>query len=123
MSDEAATTESKSTESTGAENTGTASAGNSAWLYADGVPGSGEKPDFFKSDKYTSVAEQARAYTELEKKFGGFSGAPEKYELTLEEDIKNSIELNAEDPLLKTFSDIAKSANMTQDTYNKIMNA
>ena len=33
-------------------------------------------PEWYKADKYKSVAEQAKAYTELEKKFGGFTGAP-----------------------------------------------
>ena len=46
------------------------------YFLSDGIKGSGDTPDWYKGDKYKSVAEQAKAYTELEKKFGGFTGAP-----------------------------------------------
>tara|TARA_R110002096_G_scaffold187462_1_gene366846 strand:+ start:4345 stop:4605 length:261 start_codon:yes stop_codon:yes gene_type:complete len=46
------------------------------YFLSDGIKGSGETPDWYKADRYASVAEQAKAYTELEKKFGGFKGAP-----------------------------------------------
>jgi len=52
------------------------------YFLSDNIKGIGEKPEWYKADKYKSVAEQARAYTELEKKFGGFTGAPKDgYEL------------------------------------------
>lgn len=52
------------------------------YFLSDNVKGVGEMPEWYKADKYKSVAEQARAYTELEKKFGGFTGAPKDgYEL------------------------------------------
>jgi hypothetical protein len=43
---------------------------------ADGVKGKGPPPEWYKADKYKTVDEQAKAYTELEKRFGGFVGAP-----------------------------------------------
>lgn len=46
------------------------------FLFADGVEGTGETPEWFKSNKYKTVADQAKAYTELESRFGAFSGAP-----------------------------------------------
>jgi hypothetical protein len=46
------------------------------FLFADGVVGEGEAPEWFKSKKYKTVADQAQAYTELESKFGAFTGAP-----------------------------------------------
>lgn len=46
------------------------------YFLTDGIKGTGDMPEWYKGDKYKSVAEQARAYTELEKKFGGFTGAP-----------------------------------------------
>lgn len=54
-----------------------------SFLFADGVVGSGDVPEWFKSSKYKTVSDQARAYTELESKFGSFSGAPKdgKYEV------------------------------------------
>ncbi len=46
------------------------------YFLSENIKGVGETPEWYKADKYKSVAEQARAYTELEKKFGGFTGAP-----------------------------------------------
>ena len=52
------------------------------YFLSENVKGVGDMPDWYKADKYKSVAEQAKAYTELEKKFGGFNGAPKDgYEL------------------------------------------
>jgi len=52
------------------------------YFLSDNIKGVGDMPEWYKADKYKSVAEQARAYTELEKKFGGFTGAPKDgYEL------------------------------------------
>jgi len=52
------------------------------YFLSENIKGIGEMPEWYKADKYKSVAEQARAYTELEKKFGGFTGAPKDgYEL------------------------------------------
>jgi hypothetical protein len=52
------------------------------YFLSENIKGIGETPEWYKADKYKSVAEQARAYTELEKKFGGFTGAPKDgYEL------------------------------------------
>ena len=50
--------------------------GEGEYFLSDGIKGTGETPEWYKGDKYKSVAEQAKAYTELEKKFGGFTGAP-----------------------------------------------
>ncbi len=46
------------------------------YLFADGIVGEGEAPEWFKNDKYKTVSDQAKAYTELESKFGAFTGAP-----------------------------------------------
>lgn len=53
------------------------------YLFADGVVGEGDAPEWFKTDKYKTVSDQAKAYVELESKFGGFKGAPKegKYEV------------------------------------------
>ena len=42
-----------------------------------------DNKEWFKADKYKTVDDQAKAYTELEKKFGSFTGAPKdgKYEI------------------------------------------
>tara|TARA_Y100001973_G_scaffold106610_1_gene185813 strand:+ start:10897 stop:11643 length:747 start_codon:yes stop_codon:yes gene_type:complete len=46
------------------------------YYLSEGVKGTGEIPEWYKADKYKSVAEQAKAYPELLAKFGGFTGAP-----------------------------------------------
>ena len=50
--------------------------GEGEFFLSEGIKGVGDLPEWYKADKYKSVAEQAKAYTELEKKFGGFTGAP-----------------------------------------------
>jgi len=56
---------------------------DSKWFFsktADGeVLGSGDAPEWFQSKKYHSVEEQAKAYPELAKKLGAFTGAPDEY--------------------------------------------
>jgi hypothetical protein len=93
--------------------------GSKDWFLAEGVKGEGDKPDWFLADKYKSVEEQAKAYPELAKKLGGFTGAPEQYELTMPEGIEG--EVRTEDPLLTTFVDVAKELNMSQDAFNKVL--
>ena len=50
--------------------------GEGEFFLSEGIKGVGDLPEWYKADKYKSIAEQAKAYTELEKKFGGFTGAP-----------------------------------------------
>jgi hypothetical protein len=89
------------------------------WFLADETPGSGDRPEWFK-EKYKSVADQAKAYAELEKRFGGFTGAPEgDYELTLPEEVEG--EFDMEDPRLSWFMETAKESNMSQDTFNRLL--
>jgi len=91
----------------------------SGWAYADGINGEGDRPDWFK-EKYNSVADQAQAYSELEKKFGGFTGAPEDdYELTVPEGIEG--EFDMEDARIGWFQQVAKDANMSQDTFTQML--
>jgi hypothetical protein len=93
--------------------------GESGWTYADGVGGEGERPEWFK-DKYKSVSDQAQAYSELEKKFGGFTGAPEDaYELSMPEGIEG--EFDMEDPRIEWFQKAAKDSNMSQDTFSQML--
>ena len=86
--------------------------GDNEYFLTEGIKGTGERPEWYKADKYKSVADQAKAYTELEKRFGGFAGAPkEGYELP--EGIDDGDELLGE---LKTF---AAETNMSQDAFNR----
>jgi len=61
----------------------------SDWFYTDGVKGNGDKPEWL-ADKYKSVADKANGYSEIQKKFSNFTGAPEKYDLVIDgnEDVR-----------------------------------
>jgi len=82
------------------------------YFLAEGIKGAGETPEWYKSDKYQSVAEQAKAYTELEKKFGGFKGAP-KDGYTAPEGIES------DDALLTELTEFAKDTNMSDEAFSR----
>lgn len=97
------------------------------WKWNDDLPGDGDLPEWLKSDKYGSVAEQAKAYTELESKFGGFTGAPEAYEIALPEDLvlPDGVEWKIEDddPLVMALMPVLKDMNASQDVFNTLIKA
>lgn len=86
------------------------------WFFADGVAGEGARPVWLK-DKYKSVADQASAYSELEKKLGEFKGAPKDGYKFEEAD-----GLNPEDPMLQKFLPKFKEMNMSQDAVKTLIN-
>lgn len=92
-----------------------------AWVLAEGVQGTGKRPDWFLSDKYKNVAEQAAAYPELQKKFGSFVGAPKDgaYDNKLPEGA--GVELVGDHPLLGTFTGWAKENNLSQKGYTELL--
>ena len=87
-----------------------------AWNLNDTTPGTGEKPAWFKSDKYVSVAKQAEAYVALEAKLGAFTGAPKdgKYESKVPG-------VNLEDPVLKGFTEWAVKNGVNNEKYNDLL--
>ena len=86
--------------------------GEGEFYIADGIKGTGELPEWYKADKYTSVSEQAKAYTELEKKFGGFTGAP-KDGYALAEGVSK------EDGMIEELFAFAEESNMSQASFDK----
>ena len=95
------------------------------WYYADGVKGEGEMPEGFRPDKYTSVAAQAKAYTELESKFGAFTGAPKdgQYNITINDDIEDAgFSISDDDPMLEQAIDFARETNMNQEKFDEMIN-
>lgn len=82
------------------------------YFLAEGIKGTGETPEWYKADKYQSVAEQAKAYTELEKKFGGFKGAP-KDGYSIPEGVEQ------DDALLAELTEFAKDTNMSEEAYGR----
>lgn len=86
--------------------------GENEYFLAEGIKGTGETPEWYKADKYQSVAEQAKAYTELEKKFGGFKGAP-KDGYSIPDGV------DQDDALLAELTEFAKDTNMSQEAYGR----
>lgn len=98
------------------------------WFWADGVKGADKPPEWFDGKKYKSVAEQAKAYPEARKeldalrgKMKSFAGAPEQYELTIPDDLKDKLEWLPDDPLLNQFQTLAKEGGMSQELFSKLL--
>lgn len=92
--------------------------GGKAWLLHEGVMGQGAKPEWFKADKYKTVAEQAKAYPELEKRLGGFVGAPKDgYKFTPPE----GIEVSMDHPVMQEFTKWAASKQLSQEGYTELL--
>ena len=92
------------------------------WLLYDGVKGAGKMPEWYKADKYKTVADQAEAYVHLEKRLGAFVGAPKegKYETPpMPEGVEG--EFLTDHPLFDTFSKWAAENQFSQKAYNEAM--
>lgn len=101
-----------------------AGGGTAEWFYADGVKGTGAKPEWLDA-RYKTVDEQAKAYVEAAKKIGPAAeliGAPEgDYalpEVTL--GAGGKWEWDAKDPMLVAFSKAAKEAGLSQKAFEKL---
>ncbi len=86
--------------------------GEGEYLLADGVKGVGEAPEWFDSNRFKSVDQQAKSYLELEKKFGGFTGSPK-------DGYKLPEGVDSEDALASEFINLAKELNMSQSGFDK----
>lgn len=93
-----------------------------AWLLAEGVLGTGEKPEWLRSDKYKSAEEQAKAYPALEKRFGAFVGAPKdgKYNFKAPEGYEG-VQVDMEHPLMKEFATWAKDSQLSEAGFNNLL--
>lgn len=91
------------------------------WHLSDNIKGEGEIPEWFNKDKYKTVTEQAKGYNELVKKLGSFTGAPEEYKANLPDDVKEHWDLKTDDPLFETAVEWAKSNNMNQEGFDKLV--
>lgn len=96
-----------------------------AWSWAEGVAGQGDRPAWFKGDKFKSVAAQAEAYAGLETKLGPAAeliGAPQdgKYAVpALPQGMDG--EVDESDPLLVGFSKVAADMGLSQKAYEKVV--
>jgi hypothetical protein len=88
---------------------------------AEGVKGTGAKPDWFR-DKYKTVEEQAKAYPHLEKRLGAFTGAPEgEYAVTIPEQYKGVVDVDTTNPVFAELSKFARESNMSQQGYDGLI--
>lgn len=94
-----------------------------AWNLTDTTPGAGEKPAWFKNDKYVSVAKQAEAYVELEKRFGGFVGAPkdDKGAVAYKPTLPEGVAVDINHPVMQEFVKTAGELNMSQPAFDKML--
>lgn len=66
--------------------------------------------------------EQAKAYVELQKKFGSFTGAPEEYEYNVKDEwTEKGYTFDAEDPIFDMAKEMAKELGMNQEGFDKLM--
>lgn len=96
--------------------------GDASFYLSEGIAGEGDAPEWFKGDKYKTVADQAKGYTELESKFGSFTGAPEEYGINISDELKEKgVEFNAEDPLMEAAIKFATEKGMNQEGFDGLV--
>lgn len=65
---------------------------------------------------------QAKSYTDLQSRFGSFTGAPDEYTTELSDElVEAGVELIADDPLMADAMEYAKAANMSQEGFNGLV--
>ena len=82
------------------------------YFLSDGIKGTGEAPEWLNTEKYKSVAEQAKGYAELSKRFGGFKGAP-KDGYAIPEGVET------DDALYQELEAFATKTNMNGDAFQE----
>lgn len=98
---------------------------DNAQAVADAIVRPDNVPEKFWNDETKSINNDQvlESYNQLSSKFGAFTGAPEAYEFSLNEQlVENGVELDAENPLISQFQELAKESNMSQDLANQFVN-
>jgi len=85
------------------------------WFLDESTPGIGERPEWLPK-KYNKVSDLGRSYSELEKKLGGFTGAPDEYDLS-------ALEIDTEQFVVKQLTSVLKEQNMNQEGVQKVLGA
>ena len=96
-----------------------------AQAVADAIVRPENVPEKFWNDETKTVNNDQvlESYNQLSSKFGAFTGAPDEYAFSLSEDLtSNGVELSADDPLIASFTELAKDANMSQEMAGKLVN-
>jgi hypothetical protein len=81
------------------------------WYWDENTPGEGERPDFLP-DKFKSVADAAKSYSELEKKLGS---VPSDYDLSEADWIDQDSEK------ISGLKEIAKKHHMSQQAFKDML--
>jgi len=91
------------------------------WYLSNEVPGVGDAPEWFKADKYKTMEDQAKAYTELESRFGAFTGAPEDgvYKINMPEGI--AMEFQTDHSLFQELNQWAVKSQLSQKAYDDVI--
>jgi len=84
-----------------------------SWYLAEGIPGQGSRPDYL-DDKFSNLAEQAKAYKEVRKALGAQTGAPESYDFG---EYKDILDLNNDH--LKDYLNYARENRLSQDAFSR----
>ena len=84
------------------------------WYIDENLPGPGDRPEFLP-DKFKSVADMAKGYSELEKKFGQ---APSEYDFS-----KGESWMDENYDGFKEFAQLAKERRVPQDVIDKMLEA
>lgn len=87
------------------------------WYLAEGIAGQGEKPEYLLTDKYKSVADQAKGYKEIFDKLSAHQGAPQEYNLEFIKETGVAIDPNQ--PQFKAFIESSKEANINQKYFQE----
>lgn len=85
-----------------------------SWHYDEGMPGSGDRPEWLP-EKFKTVADAAKSYSELEKRLGN---APKEYDLS-----KGEKWIDKEYEPFKEMLDVAKSKHVSQDVMDKMLDS
>ena len=73
-------------------------------------------------DLNDAIKDQAKSYSELQSRFGSFTGAPEEYEISVSEELTEAgFQLDNESEMLKDAKEFAKGLNMNQEGFNKMI--
>jgi hypothetical protein len=120
------------TDETTPENTDTVDATPETGNATTETPETAQDSYDFVLDKYRtegrsnqdSANEQAKAYTELQKQFGSFTGAPDEYEINFDETAKelglDSIDTSA--PMFTELMDLGKELQLNNEGMDKVLN-
>ena len=90
-----------------------------AWYWDEDIKGNKNRPEWLNG-KYKSVAEQAKAYNEAQKRLGAFKGAPQEYDLALKD--YPDVKFQQNDPYINDFLESAKKNNVSQEYVSDILN-